>query len=98
MTIVTTWENIAASKRTRLRASIPPDWLIPADLLPKPEQNDVTGFPRDSGWFSPAELEITDSSAAEILQKTSSGVWSAEAVARAFCKRAAAAHQLVSSN
>ncbi|EEP83009.1 conserved hypothetical protein [Uncinocarpus reesii 1704] len=86
--------GISAAKRAALLASIPPEWIIPADILPPASQSDVTSFPEASGWFTPAELKITAAPALEILQNTRSGVWSAEAVARAFCKRAAAAHQL----
>lgn len=89
------WEAIGAAKREALLASIPSEWIIPADIFPPDSQLDVTSFPEQSGWFTPLELEITKTPAREILQKTTSGTWSAEAVTRAFCKRAAAAHQLV---
>lgn len=89
------WEAIGAAKREALLASIPCEWIIPSDILPPDSQHDVTSFPEQSGWFTPLELEITNTPAREILQKTTSGSWTAEAVTRAFCKRAAAAHQLV---
>lgn len=90
-----TWEAVGATKREELLSSIPPEWIIPADISPPHSQTDVTSFPQTSGWFTPPELEITGSTASEILAKTTTGIWSAEAVTRAFCKRAAAAHQLV---
>jgi len=92
---LTTWEEIAAAKRATLLSSIPPQWRIPSELLPPADQADVTGFPKASGWFTNEELEITSKSASEILEAVHSGAWTSEAVTKAFCKRAAAAHQLV---
>ncbi|PGH00912.1 hypothetical protein AJ79_08067 [Helicocarpus griseus UAMH5409] len=89
-----TWEAVGAAKREELLSSIPSEWRIPAEIFPPESQNDVTSFPEKSGWFTPAELEITNSTASQILAKTTTGAWSAESVTRAFCKRAAAAHQL----
>ncbi|GAW22997.1 hypothetical protein ANO14919_125440 [Xylariales sp. No.14919] len=90
-----TWEALAAKKRQGLLNSIPKEWRIPDHLLPPVSQNDVTGFPESSGWFTPAELDITNSSALELLPRLASGSLKSETVTRAFCKRAAAAHQLV---
>ncbi|KAF2143565.1 uncharacterized protein K452DRAFT_246754, partial [Aplosporella prunicola CBS 121167] len=90
------WQDIAAQKRQALRDSIPAEWRIPADLLPSEQsQPDVTTFPAQSGWFTPAELAITTTPAAELLAKLRAREWTAEEVARAFCKRASAAHQLI---
>ncbi|KAF2083518.1 fatty-acid amide hydrolase [Saccharata proteae CBS 121410] len=88
------WEDIAAKKRERLLASIPADWRIPPDVCPPETQLDVTTWPASSGWFSDEELEITGTSAEELLVKLKSKEWSSEKVTKAFCKRAAAAHQL----
>jgi amidase len=89
------WETIAAAKRARLFGSIPPEFRIPQQLVPPDSQLDVTTWPRESGWFTPKELDITDSTATWIVQKIASRTWTSEEVCRAFCKRAAAAHQLV---
>jgi amidase len=94
MTMVS-WEELAAEKRQALRDSIHPEWIIPADLLPAETVDDVMGFPEQSGWFTPEELAITNASALELLPKLASGELKSETVTRAFCKRAAAAHQLV---
>ncbi|ORY63410.1 amidase [Pseudomassariella vexata] len=91
---LTTWETLAAKKRQALRNSIPPEWIVPEHLLPPDSQEDVTGFPESSGWFTPEELAITNSTALELLPKLASGELKSETVTRAFCKRAAAAHQL----
>lgn len=89
------WETIAAQKREALKASIPEQWVIPADILPPDSQTDVTSFPSKSGWFTERELEITSTPAARLLLNIATGSWSSEEVTRVFCKAAAAAHQLV---
>ncbi|KAJ5767664.1 hypothetical protein N7533_000247 [Penicillium manginii] len=88
------WETIAAQKRDALKASIPTEWVIPADILPPETQADVTGFPRKSGWFTERELEITSTPAPQSLLNIATGSWTSEEVTRVFCKAAAAAHQL----
>lgn len=90
-----TWEQIGARKRAALQASIPKEWVIPAELLPPDSQNDVTTWPESSGWFTQEELAITDLSATELVSKLASGTFSSVDVIKAFCKRAAAAHTLV---
>ncbi|KAL3457759.1 amidase signature domain-containing protein [Aspergillus heterothallicus] len=88
------WEQIAATKRQTLKDSIPAEWVIPGEILPREDQVDVTGFPRESGFFSDEELEITSAPAPTTLSNLSSGLWTAEQVTRAFCKTAAVAQQL----
>jgi amidase len=92
------WEEIAARKRAALLASIPNEWIIPENIRPPEEQADVTTFPKQSGWFTGRELEITDLGATQLLAKLTSGQWSSEEVTEAFCKRASAAHQLVNGS
>ncbi|KAI0481873.1 amidase [Xylaria cf. heliscus] len=90
-----TWEALAATKRQDLLNSIPEEWRIPSHLLPPKSQDDVTGFPESSGWFTREELDITNSTVLELLPRLASGDLKSETVTRAFCKRAAAAHQLL---
>lgn len=92
------WEIIAANKRQALRDAIPAEWVIPAGILPPEDQTDVTTFARESGWFTDRELEITSTAAPELLNKLSTGSWTSEEVTKAFCKAAAAAHQLVNTS
>lgn len=89
------WESIAATKRQTLKDSIPAEWVIPAAIFPPEDQLDVTTFPRESGFFTERELEITSISALTILSHLSSGSWTSEEVTKAFCKAAAVAQQLV---
>ncbi|KAK1239301.1 hypothetical protein MKX07_008789 [Trichoderma sp. CBMAI-0711] len=88
------WEELGAKKRSDLQASIPREWRIPESLLPPLTQDDVTGWPEESGWFTVKELAITNMTAAELLSKMAAGELKSEDVTRAFCKRASAAHQL----
>ncbi len=88
------WEKIAEAKRVALAQSISTEYRIPKDLLPPDSQLDVTPWPQQSGWFTEKELEITGSNASGILQKIASKAWTSADVTKAFCKRAAAAHQL----
>jgi amidase len=97
MTFEAKWQKVAAAKCTALAEAIPKEFRVPQQHLPSEEQLDVTTWPKNSGWFTSEELGITDSSATQILQKVASKTWSSEKVIRAFCKRAAAAQQLVSS-
>jgi amidase len=90
------WEEVAAKKRAALLASIPKEWIIPENIRPSEEQTDVTTFPKESGWFTEQELAITNLGATQLLAKLAGGQWSSEDVSKAFCKRASAAHQLVS--
>lgn len=90
-----TWEQVGARKRAALLASIPKEWVVPAELLPPDSQSDVTTWPETSGWFTAEELAITDLSASELVSKLASGTYSSVDVTKAFCKRAAAAHALV---
>ncbi|KAI7628819.1 hypothetical protein KC322_g23304, partial [Hortaea werneckii] len=61
------WTDIAAKAQTRLRNSIPTEWRIPHHKLPKDDQLDVTGFPRECGLLTPEELKITESFATDIV-------------------------------
>ena len=93
--MASSWEDIAKAKQAELLESIPGEWRIPDSIIPPDDQLDVTDWPEKSGWFTSAELEITNKTASEILEKLTTGHWSSLDVTKAFCKRAAAAHQLV---
>ncbi|KAK7416654.1 hypothetical protein QQZ08_011920 [Neonectria magnoliae] len=93
-TTPSTWEELGAKKRDELLSSIPKEWLIPGSLFPPESQNDITSWPETSGWFTRDELKITNLTATELVPRLASGQLRSEHVTRAFCKRAAAAHQL----
>jgi amidase len=90
---MTTWKETARQKRAQQASRIPEAWRlksIPATF------EDCRPVIESSGILTPLELEITNTTNAEvILSKISSCEWSSLAVATAFCKRAAVAQQLI---
>lgn len=93
-----TWEDIGKQARERVLDSIPSEWRLAEDKLPPADQANVLDFPSESGLFTEHELSITTSTATHIVETIASGEWKAVDVTRAFCKRAAVAHQLVCRN
>ena len=93
--MTTSWQDAAAKKREAISALIPDEWRM--DNPPSVDkQVDVTEYIKQ--YLSEEELEITESDADQIVGKTTSGAWAAVKVTRAFCHRAALAHQLVGAN
>lgn len=86
------WESAAQQKRDAILAAIPQEWRI-SNVPSIEEQPDVTTY--IDQYLSKEELAITACSADKIAQKCGSGEWTAETVTRAFCHRAALAHQLL---
>lgn len=90
------WKQAAAKKRDSVLALIPEEWRIPPPP-PASSQRNVTGsFVQQ--YLQQKEIDITESDAVEIVKKASSGEWTALEITRAFCHRAAVAHQLVGWN
>lgn len=90
-----TWQDKAQSKRESVLSLIPPEWRIPGPVPSVEEQVDISG-PYIEQFLSAREVELTTTDAVKIVERTSTGQWTAEEVARAFAHRAALAHQLVS--
>jgi amidase len=88
------WEQLAADKRSSISNSIPSEWMI-RDL---PKDDNVFSYPKTSGLLSAQELELTESSATELVAQLAEGKLKSVDVTLAFCKRAALAQQLVSSS
>ncbi|PYI24290.1 amidase [Aspergillus violaceofuscus CBS 115571] len=89
------WEVQAQKARDILSSSIPQQWLVPAEILPSPDEKNVEDFPRRSGLFSEHELAITKMSATELVRDMGAGKLTAEEVVMAFLKRAVVGHQLL---
>jgi len=87
------WQELAKKKRSLIHAEIPKEWLLPS-IPPVEEAKDVSGTFMHQ-FLKPQEIEITESDAETIVKNTTGGIWSCVVVCRAFCHRAAIAHQLV---
>ncbi|KAJ9636581.1 hypothetical protein H2204_005181 [Knufia peltigerae] len=88
------WESRAAAKRASVLSAIPSQWRIPKEQISTPtECPNVMEIPRH--YLSPEELTITETPPMDTLVHIHAGIWTAEEVMRAYCHRAAIAHQLV---
>jgi amidase len=88
------WQQKASQKRASLYDAIPPAWRLNMDDVPSVSQlPDVTTF--ITQYLNPFEQQITNAAPAVILDKIRHLNWTAVEVCRAFCHRAALAHQLV---
>lgn len=88
------WKTRADAKRAEIDNSIPEEWRLKPPIPSPAQQRDVTGD-FVCQYLSKQEIEITETDAVGIVSKTTTGEWKAIDVAKAFCHRAALAHQLV---
>ncbi|OMP84979.1 Acetamidase [Diplodia seriata] len=92
------WHGLAAKKRATNLTKIPQEWHLPRDLLKDIHDESkisVLDVPRSCGLLTADELSITeDFDATGLSEQLSTGALKACDVAKAFCKRAAIAHQL----
>lgn len=89
------WKAKAAAKAAAIFDAIPDSWRIPEPIPTVDAQRDITG-PYLHKYLTGDEIEITETNAVGIVKKVADGEWHAETVVRAFCHRAALAHQYVS--
>lgn len=94
MAPATDWRATAQQKRRSILSAIPKQWRIPQSTIDT-APSDLTG-PYIHQFLTPSEIQITETPAPGILAKTTTGQWTALAVAEAFSHRAAVAHQLTS--
>ena len=87
------WQKAAKDKADQVLSLIPTEWRI-SDIPSAEQQRDVTGAYIQQ-FLDKKEIEITETDAVGVVEKTTSGQWAAVEVAKAFCHRAAIAHQLV---
>lgn len=91
---ITAWERKVQSKQAQIAAAIPPEWILPADILRNSPTN-VLDVPKASGILTEREIHITeDYDGTALLEKLAAGDFSSVEVTTAFCKRAAIAQQL----
>lgn len=86
------WRTIAARRRKEIYDRIPAEYLVDTTLL---AQQKLIDLPYRCGLLTPQELRITEHTAVELLRRIHDGTYSAVEVTKAFCKRAAIAHQAV---
>ena len=87
------WKVIASRKLAERASRIPKAWRLPS--LPAATTLDVRSIPEQSGILSSNELDITEKyDATALAEAIRAGKYTAEAVAVAFCKRAAIAQQV----
>lgn len=91
----THWQETANSKREDRDSKVPSQWRIPANQLPPPDRRFVEHWPQESGLLTPNELQVTESTASEVVRRIANRQWTSEQVTSAVCKRAAIAQQLV---
>jgi amidase len=88
------YRTISAEKKLQRKKKIPGEWLLPSGKYYG--ANNLTDVPVACEILSDVECHITSEyDATALLEKLKEGVWSAEQVTVAFCKRAAIAQQLV---
>ncbi|KAJ9224000.1 hypothetical protein DTO169C6_3620 [Paecilomyces variotii] len=84
------WRTITARRREEIYDRIPAEYLVDTTLL---AQQKLIDLPYRCGLLTPQELRITEHTAVKLLQRIHDGTYSAVEVTKAFCKRAAIAHQ-----
>ncbi|KAJ9496593.1 hypothetical protein H2202_007965 [Exophiala xenobiotica] len=89
------WQVKAEKCRKILQNSLNPEWLLPADELPPPDQLDVHSFADTCKLLTPRELEITETNATDLVAQMAAGTLTAVDTATAFLKRAHLGHQLL---
>ncbi|KAK7532910.1 amidase signature domain-containing protein [Phyllosticta citribraziliensis] len=92
------WQALGAEKRAANLHKIPTPWRLPESITKGIEQSStisVLDVPKSCGLLSQDELNITENyDATGLLEQLASGKLQSQDVTRAFCKRAAIAHQV----
>jgi len=92
-----TWHEVADRRRHEIDSRIPGEWLVSKHMLQEAKTTKtVLDLPRVSGILTAWELEVTEMRAVDILAAIRAQKFSSVDVTKAFCKRAAIAHQAVS--
>lgn len=89
------WKDIAAQKKAEQASRIPKEWLLAEHSKPHANTNNLLDVPRRCGLLTKHELHLTeDFDAVALVEQLAIGKLKSEDVTRAFCKRAAIAHQV----
>lgn len=91
------WRRAVSVKRASIANAIPPAWRLSDEEIPSAAiLKDLTSF--ITRFLSPLEQQITTAPVSVLISNICSFQWSAVEITRAFCHRAALAHQLVSGS
>jgi amidase len=91
------WRAKAAVKRAEILKQIPSEWQLDAKIIEDAKnRRDITGDYMKQ-FFEQEEFTILSLDTVPIVEAVKQKKYTAEQVARAFCKAAAIAHQIVSS-
>ncbi len=92
------WEARAAGEPASTLAKIPSEWKVSGeDTARAKKQRDLTG-PFIQQFLGADDISVISKDSVEIVESVKGGSLSAVQVTTAFCKAAAIAHQIVSSN
>lgn len=91
-----TWHEKAEAKRAKTKSKIPEEWTLNKDDLAAAKKQRQLSGPFIESFIDSRELEITSNDSVPLLAKIRSGHYTTLQVTKAFCKRAAIAHQIVS--
>lgn len=92
------WKEIADNKRNKIMEKIPQEWILPQSILEQGRQRSSLAGDFFEGLLDPETARITGQDSSNILDSVRNRTLTAVQVVRAFSKRTAFAHQLVSRN
>ena len=98
LTSIKPYQEVAIKAQAEVHDAIPPAWKLSSSQLELSKHANVTVIPPKCVLLTPAQIEITEQTATELLAKLATGKLSSVEVTEAFCIRAAIAHQLVNRN
>jgi amidase len=90
------WQEKAEAKVAKTKAKIPLEWILSkADIEDAKKQRQLSGSFIER-FLDNEEREVIQNDSVPLLSKIQSGQYTACHVAKAYCKTAAIAHQIVS--
>lgn len=90
------YQEVAAKAQAAVHDAIPTAWKLSPEILDLPDDANVIDIPKTCGILTPSQIEITEYTLTELVEKLASSKLTSVEVTEAFCARAAIAHQLVS--
>lgn len=91
------WEEFCAQKRKEIGAKIPPEWVLEPSIIHQAKSMRRTSGPFIENLLNQSTRDLTAKTSIELIEDLRRGSNTAYEVTSAFCRRAAVAHQIVSS-